>query len=177
MRYLIAAILGLLLLAGGYFWIMRPGGGEGAGIKSQEKNDFIAESTELVTVTGTKKTFRDYRGQVVLVNFWASWCAPCIREMPSIYKIYDKFKKRGFQVVAVNMDDESSEGVSFLKQKVGAPPFELYQGVESQIFALFGLRGLPHSALIDKQGRIAFSHAGELDWMDPKLIGLIEGLL
>jgi len=137
----------------------------------------IPETTPLITIGGERKTFREYRGKLVLVNFWASWCAPCIREMPSIYKIYAKLKGRGFSVLAINMDDNPEEGNAFLKRKIGVPPFDMFKGIDSEILSLFPIQGLPHSAIIDRNGKIVYSKPGEENWASKEMEKLLEGFL
>lgn len=139
--------------------------------------DTIPSGIKFETIGGATRSFQEFRGRVVLLNYWASWCAPCIREMPSIFKIYDKLKERGFAVIAINMDENAQQGENFLRNKVGPAPFEMYKGMDTRLQDLFPLEGLPFSALLDKEGKIVYAAPGEEDWSGEKMRKLIEGLL
>ena len=143
-----------------------------------EEGDSMPEEMELVTLHGNEDhNWKEYKDSVVLINYWASWCGPCVREMPSIYKLHEKFQARGFKVIAVAMDDDPADAEKFLVGKFGKPKFDLYQGNNQPIFNLFAINGIPFSVIVDRKGKVQFARAGEIDWNDPEAIKLIESNL
>lgn len=137
----------------------------------------ISYSTALEEIAGTRKSLEIVKGKVVLINFWASWCAPCVREMPGLYKMQNKWKEKNFQVLGVSMDDDPTQGLESLKRVVGAAPFQMFRGQDSAISALFPIEGLPYSVIIDRDGKIQYAQAGEVDWTSPEALKWIERLL
>ena len=131
----------------------------------------------LESISGKQGDLGQYRGKVVLLNYWATWCGPCVHEMPSIYKIYDKWKSKGFDVIAVSMDSEPDSSGNFLKEKIGEAPFVIFRGEDKPISQIFALEGLPLSAIIDKNGIIRFLQLGEVDWNSVEMNHFIEGLM
>ena len=101
-----------------------------------------------------KKTIRlaDFQGKVVLLNFWATWCAPCLTEMPAFSEWQKKYGSRTFQVIGVSMDDESTDVVPTIdRMKLNYP---ILMGDEHLGAAYGGIMGLPVTFLIDRQGRV-----------------------
>jgi thiol-disulfide isomerase/thioredoxin len=122
---------------------------------------FVVEG---VTMDGTKFDWNAYRGKVVLVDFWASWCEPCIREIPGIERSYEKFHDRGFEVVGVNLDDTRQAAQRFL---AGRPlPWttvvaadENQQGAGKDPNAVrYGVEAIPFLVLVDKEGKVIALH-------------------
>jgi peroxiredoxin len=118
-----------------------------------------ATSFTLRTLDGQKVSLNQYRGDVVLVNFWATWCPPCRFEMPGFEKVYRAKKDQGFRIVGVSMDQTGSAGVRrYLAQHGITYPVGM---VNSGVFEAFGSPNtLPASFLIDRQGRIRHSVTG-----------------
>lgn len=177
MRKMVLVLFVTILVGVAAFYYIYKGQDNFSQKNAANEERIVSDGLQLVTTSGDKKFFREYKGKLVLVNFWASWCAPCIREMPSIYKIYDKLKGRGFSVIAVNMDDNPAEGNFFLKRKIGVPPFDMFKGVDSEILSLFPIEGLPYSALVDRSGRIVYSKPGEEDWSSKEMENFLERFL
>jgi thiol-disulfide isomerase/thioredoxin len=119
-------------------------------------------------------TLQDYRGRVVLVNFWASWCGPCVMEMPAMQRLQDAMNGKPFTLLAVNVE-ESSGTVWKFAAKVGIH-FPLLLDREGQTAYDWGIDLYPTSFLIDPQGRIRYVAYGPRDWDDPEMIKTIEAL-
>jgi peroxiredoxin len=117
-----------------------------------------------------------YRGQVVLVNLWATWCPPCRDEMPSMEQLHQRFKDRGFVLLAVSQDEGGVAPVkSFVDQmKVTFPVLVDQQG---EVGRKYGVWGFPESFLVDREGRIVERVIGPRDWVAPAQIAQIEALL
>jgi peroxiredoxin len=103
----------------------------------------------------------DYRGKVVLLNFWATWCAPCLTEMPRFVAWQQEYGRRGLQVIGISMDDEE-QPVRILSQKYRLN-YPVIMGDEKIGEKYGGILGLPVTFLIDRSGKIRFKHEGDID--------------
>lgn len=119
----------------------------------------------------------DLKGKVVLINFWASWCGPCISEMPSLAALQGKFSKDEFVVLAVNLDEDVAEAKSILKKLFGNDlPFLVVKGEGSEIVNQFPLQGLPYTAILDGAGIVRSSSAGSRDWDSGRWLTFVRAL-
>lgn len=100
----------------------------------------------------------DLRGQVVMLNFWASWCGPCRQEMPLMDEIYKKYEKFGFTVLAVNVDEDSADADRFLD--VVPVSFPILYDNESRVSELYSVDAMPTTIMIDRDGNRRFLHRG-----------------
>jgi thiol-disulfide isomerase/thioredoxin len=117
----------------------------------------------------------DYRGRVVLVNFWATWCEPCREEMPSMEKLRASLAGRPFEILAVNLAEPRSRIEKFLRSmRLGFP---LLLDRDSRTARAWKARVLPASFLIGRDGRIRYVAVGELDWMSEDARRKIAALL
>lgn len=107
---------------------------------------------------GTPTGLRHLRGQVVLVDFWASWCAPCIQSLPQLEAWHQEWRGRGFSVLAVNVDTEREAALAFLKRRPVSYP--VVYDPKGWWPEQYGVRGLPAGYLVDRQGRIRAVHQG-----------------
>jgi peroxiredoxin len=132
-------------------------------------------SLELEDMTGQVRRLADYRGKVVLVNFWATWCEPCRAEMPSIDGLRSALDGKPFQVLAVNL----AEPVSRIEKFMGTMPlhFPLLRDRDGAVAKAWGARLLPASFLIGRDGRIRYVAYGELDWTSAPVRQRVEQLL
>lgn len=119
----------------------------------------------------------DYRGKVVLVNFWATWCPPCRREMPSLERVYQKLKDRPFMVLAINQWETVDHVFSYMGDLNVFPEFPILFDSQSEVSENFGVRGLPTSLIVDTEGRIVYRAVGGREFDHPEVLQLIEGLL
>jgi peroxiredoxin len=129
----------------------------------------------LADAGGGKHRLADYRGKVVLVNFWATWCEPCMAELPSIERLRTALAGRPFVVLAVQMDG-SRRTASDTAEKLGLH-FPLLLDRDSSVSEAWGVKLLPTSFLIDRRGAVAFQYTGELDWASPESRKRVEALL
>ena len=97
-----------------------------------------------------------YKGQVVMINFWASWCGPCRQEMPLLQNIYDKYSKQGFTLLGVSIDDDSKTAEAFLKKT--PVTFPVLFDTKSQVSGLYQVQGMPTSVFIDRKGNVRLIH-------------------
>ena len=114
---------------------------------------------KLPQLEGKKKiSLKSLRGKVVYLDFWASWCGPCRQSLPMMSDIRDKLKKKGFEVLAVNLDEEPEAGLAFLKQFPVS--FPVVSDVAGKTPEMYGLQGMPTSYLIDRKGKVQLVHVG-----------------
>ena len=125
---------------------------------------------------GKRLRLSDYKGQVVLLNIWATWCAPCVEEMPSMEKLYQELKDEGFKLLAVSVDESGAEAVTpFMKKhKLGFPVLLDPRG---EIKSLYQLTGIPESFIIDKNGIIVEKIIGPRDWAASGAIRFFRNLI
>lgn len=136
----------------------------------------LAPSFELTDVNGKKVALSEYIGKVILVNFWATWCAPCKAEMPSLNNLFLAFKNDGFIVLSLSIDSSEKPVLSFLKDK--AMSFPVLMDKEQEVyFDLYGVLGLPTSFLIDRDGIIRDKIRGEREWDARDMKEKVEKLL
>jgi thiol-disulfide isomerase/thioredoxin len=116
----------------------------------------------------------DFKGGVVLLNFWATWCAPCIREMPALNRLQFMLGREGLRVAAVSIDRGGKDLVVPFAKKLGLRNLPLYLDPKSSLARAFGVTGLPSTYLIDAQGRIVRAMAGAAEWDSRAAVRLIR---
>lgn len=116
----------------------------------------------LRTMDGKNLRLQEQRGRVVMINFWATWCAPCRQEMPHLAKLYDKYRGSGFELLAVNVDEEQAKAMG-LAQKLNLKFPVLFDGEKKQVAGLYDLKAMPSTVIIDRDGRVRYIHRGYRD--------------
>jgi len=120
---------------------------------------------------------QDYRGQVVVINFWATWCPPCRREIPSMQSIYKDLGDSGFTVLAVNEYEDPDHVFAYTGQLNVFPTFPILFDRDSAVSQVYKVKGLPTTVLIDKQGRIVYRAVGGRDFDHPEVRRIVSELL
>lgn len=131
----------------------------------------------LSDMDGEQHSLSDYRGRTVMLNFWGTWCPPCVREMPSMERLYRKYKDRGFTVIAVNQFETEDMVFEFTGRLSIEPTFPILFDKESRVSELYRVKGLPTTYLIDRTGRIRFRAMGGREFDHPEVEKVIESLL
>lgn len=126
--------------------------------------------------TGKPVTIEDYRGKVVLLNIWATWCPPCKVEMPSMESLHRKLAGTDFRLVAVSVDEEDSTVVNAFVTEMGLT-FEILHNRDGSIRRIYQTTGVPESFVIDRDGVIVKKIIGAADWEAPVNEALIRRLL
>ena len=134
--------------------------------------DFVLEDTD-----GKKHRLSDLRGKVVLVNFWATWCPPCRREMPSIERLSQSLKGTDFEVLAVNVAEDFDTVFGFIGTLDPFPTFPVVFDADSSVLKSWPVMGLPTTFVLDKQGGIAYRVVGGREFDNPAILAQIRGLI
>ncbi len=114
--------------------------------------------------TGAQKTIADWQGKVVLLNLWATWCAPCRKEMPSLDRLQGALGSDGFEVVAVSIDKGGLDLPRFFLEKIGIEHLRLFNDPTAKLGIKLLARGMPTTLLIDRQGREIGRLVGPAEW-------------
>ena len=117
-----------------------------------------APSFTLAALTGQQAALSQYKGQVVMVNFWATWCGPCQQEMPLLDQMYKKYKPAGFTLIGVNVDKEAPAVKDLMARKPVSFPVLLDPA--NQVSKAYHVDEMPSSVLIDRKGEIRYIHRG-----------------
>ncbi len=118
----------------------------------------------LRSAAGANLRLKEQRGQVVLVNFWASWCGPCRQEMPHLNRLYDKYRASGFTLLGVNIDDDPRKATGTAAQ--WGLKFPVLLDADKTVSRLYDLGSMPATVLIDRDGRVRFLHRGYREGME-----------
>jgi cytochrome c biogenesis protein CcmG, thiol:disulfide interchange protein DsbE len=122
----------------------------------------------------SKVTLSQLRGQIVVLNFWGTFCPPCIEEMPSLVEMQRRMKTKGVTVVAISVDEDESAYRQFLKQH--SIDFLTVRDAAQRIPALYGTRGWPETYIIDRNGVMKRKFIGAVDWTDPEITDFLNRL-
>ncbi|MBW2538904.1 MAG: TlpA family protein disulfide reductase [Deltaproteobacteria bacterium] len=135
-----------------------------------------APNFTLPGLDGKMVSLTDYKGKVVLLNIWATWCPPCVEEMPSMEKLHQELKDEGFKILAVSIDASGAKAVlPFMKKhKLSFPALADTIG---DIKSLYQITGVPESFVIDKDGIIVEKVIGPRDWATPGAIRYFRNLI
>jgi len=152
MRHLLSALAAALLLA------------QPLAVRAVITPQAAAPDFTLRTAEGRNLRLNEQRGQVVLVNFWATWCGPCRQEMPHLNRLYDKYRASGFTLLGVNIDDDPRTAVG-TAAKLGLK-FPVLLDAEKKVSKLYDLGSMPATVLIDRDGRVRFLHRGYREGME-----------
>lgn len=113
-----------------------------------------------VRTVDNEVTLTDLRGQIVYVDFWASWCAPCLRSLPEVNVLYEKYKDQGFTVVAITIDDPVEDALEFLDDLETPLAYHVVLDQTAAVMDAYGVVGMPTSFLIGRDGVIRMVHKG-----------------
>lgn len=122
----------------------------------KEFSDEAVSDLQVELLDGRKVKLSDLKGKVVLISFWATWCAPCLEEMPSLKKLYQKYKGEGLEVLEISIDEDASKVVSFVKSK----SLEIPVSHAPEIGKIFKATAIPTTLFIDKRGHLRFRKTG-----------------
>ena len=147
-----------------------------AGCSRGPKPPLVGSPAPQFSVTDADRTvaLKDLRGQVVVLNFWATWCPPCVEEMPSLVQMQKQLKGSGVTVLAVSLDDDARQYHSFLeKNKVD---LLTVRDPRQQSNELYGTFKFPETYIIDRQGVLRRKFIGAVDWTKPDVLDYLRKL-
>lgn len=130
---------------------------------------------ELKDLQGRTHRLSDYRGKVVLVNFWATWCPPCVKEIPSLGRLYDRLRERGFEVLAVDVGETVEQVQTFMAER--PVDFPVLVDPEGTTVQPWRISAFPSNFVVGTDGRIQLSYYGALEWDAEEVASKIEALL
>lgn len=156
------------ILAGG----CRPSSGDGSAPPAPPRSEPVtfsaapapgtafspAPSFSLKDAAGRKVSLSEFKGKVVFIDFWATWCPPCRISLPAVERLYTDYQGKPVQVLGLNLDEDAESVMRFLKKK--EIPYPVLFAGESDIASQYGVSGIPHFALVDSQGRLVNEWAG-----------------
>lgn len=158
---LIFAVLGLIAT------VACVGGSRPPHVGSPAKEFTVQDSDRAVSLN-------QFRGQVVVLNFWATWCPPCIEETPSLVNMQDRLRGRGVTVLGVSIDVDGDAYHRFLKQK--GINFMTVRDPEQRVATMYGTSGWPETYVIDRQGVLRRKFVGAVDWNSPEVVQFLSKL-
>ncbi len=160
-------LIGLLLV---FMLQKRPGSDMVSIEEGKSAPDFMVKGLQ-----GNDVRLSDYRGRLVFLNFWATWCPPCREEMPSIEDLYRSMQGRPFQILAVSIDDDPSQVVGF--RQFAGYTFPMFMDKEQKAATIYRTTGVPETYLIGPDGTLLYKIIGPRDWTDPKITKVFDQIL
>ena len=151
-------------------------GQSGLGVFIPASRPAAAPSVGFTDMDGKPVNLSDFAGKLVLVNLWATWCAPCRHEMPSLERLQTRLGDK-ITILAISEDMGGSKAVAPYIAKLGLKRVKTYLDPPNKVGRAFNVDGLPTSFLIDRQGRVLGRVEGEADWASPKMLAIIDPLL
>ncbi len=137
----------------------------------------LAKDFALPDLDNKTQRLSDFRGKVILLNFWGSWCPPCRREMPSMERLYQHLKGEAFTILAVNQAESANMVFAYTSEIEPSPTFPMLLDTQEAIPPQWKVRGLPASFIIDKQGRVAYRAMGGREFDHPDIENKIRSLI
>jgi thiol-disulfide isomerase/thioredoxin len=135
-----------------------------------------APAVSFVDLAGNTVSLSEFTGKIVLVNLWATWCEPCLREMPSLERVQSRLGDK-IAVVAISEDRGGGKTVDPFIAKLGLKSVKIYLDPKSAMERAFKVQGLPTSFLIDRKGRVLGRVEGAAEWDAPKLLEILKSFL
>ncbi len=125
--------------------------------------------------SGKAVNLADLKGQIVLVNFWASWCGPCRKEMPILEQLNKQYRAKGVTLVGVNVEPNSASAIDWLK----ATPvsFPILFDVDSKVSKLYQVEGMPNTVILDRSGKVRYIHRGYAPGAENEYLDQIRALI
>lgn len=155
----------LLLWLG--FWL-------GTGAQAETLQGAAPDFT-LKSQSGQNIKLSELRGQVVLLNFWASWCGPCRQEMPLLEQMYQRYRALGFTILGVNVEEDASTAKKVLKEMAVNFPV-LFDG-DNTVSKLYKIKGMPSTVIVDRDGNLRHAHSGYLPGYEVEYQNQVRALL
>ncbi len=147
---------------------------QSAGLEIKEKS--IAPEFMLPDLSGGEVKLSDYRGQWVFINFWATWCGPCVVEMPMMNRLNKILEKEKFKMLAINMEDIDPDRVKKFVKKLKVD-FDVLLDRQGEVGRLYGVRSIPMTYMVNPKGEVEAIANGMREWDDPKMVQFFRDLM
>lgn len=141
-----------------------------SGLEGQSAPDFALKSS-----TGENLRLSEYRGDVVMINFWATWCGPCRQEMPLLDELYSRYQRVGFNLLGVNIDDDSRRAMKMVEE-LGVD-FPVLFDARKEVSKLYEVEAMPVTVLVDREGTVRYVHHGYKPGYEDKYLDQVRSLL
>jgi len=139
-------------------------------MEGQQAPDFALKSA-----SGDNMRLSEYRGDVVMINFWATWCGPCRQEMPLLEELYTRYQRVGFNLLGVNIDDDSGRAMKMIGE-LGVT-FPVLFDARKEVSKLYQVEAMPVTVLVDREGRVRHIHHGYKPGYENTYLDQIRALL
>jgi peroxiredoxin len=123
----------------------------------------ILPEFELTQLNGETISLAQFKNQFILLNFWATWCESCLNEMPSLVRLRNAYKNKGFEVIGIDLDDHPSTAVPAITKELKID-FPIFQDPEGKLSELFNIHAIPFTVVFDPSRKVVLIQAGEMDW-------------
>lgn len=141
-----------------------------SGMEGQTAPDFALKSS-----TGENLRLSEFRGDVVMINFWATWCGPCRQEMPLLDELYTRYERVGFNLLGVNIDDDSRRAMQMIED-LGVN-FPVLFDARKEVSKLYEVEAMPVTVLVDREGNVRYVHHGYKPGYEDKYLDQVRSLL
>ena len=141
-----------------------------SGLEGQPAPDFALKSS-----TGENLRLSEYRGDVVMINFWATWCGPCRQEMPLLDELYTRYERVGFNLLGVNIDDDPRRAMQMVED-LGVS-FPVLFDTRKEVSKLYNVEAMPVTILVDREGNVRYVHHGYKPGYEEKYFDQVRSLL
>jgi peroxiredoxin len=158
------------LLTGLVFSVFAASSLASSGLAGQPAPDFVLKSS-----TGENLRLSEYRGDVVMINFWATWCGPCRQEMPLLDELYSRYQRVGFNLLGVNIDDDSSRAMTMINE-LGVS-FPVLFDARKEVSRLYEVDAMPVTIIVDREGNVRHVHQGYKPGYELKYLDQVRALL
>jgi len=144
-------------------------------LASSELEGHPAPDFALKSSTGENLRLSEYRGDVVMINFWATWCGPCRQEMPLLDELYNRYERVGFNLLGVNIDDDSRRAMQMIED-LGIS-FPVLFDAQKEVSKLYNVEAMPVTVLVDREGNVRYVHLGYKPGYEDKYLDQVRSLL
>jgi len=141
-----------------------------SGLVGNKAPDFALKSS-----TGENLRLSEYRGEVVMINFWATWCGPCRQEMPLLDDLYNRYERVGFKLLGVNIDDNSQRAIDMMRE-LGVN-FPVLFDASKDVSKLYEVNAMPVTVILDREGNVRHVHQGYKPGYEEKYLNEVRALL
>ena len=171
------AVIKLTLKGGGVGSLHSPlNDGEGTAQNFTPEVGSFAPDVEMTLLDGKQLPFSQIKGKLFLINFWATWCEACLEEMPSLVKLRESYKNQGFEVVGVNLDENSERAVPKIAHQYKIQ-FPIFKDPDGQVADVFNVHAIPLTVIVNKDRKVLLIQDGVRDWNDSDFRSQIEAWL